>query len=91
MDEDRQLQEAIELSKMENDAKHSTLFEDQLRERSAGMKRKAEGVLDTPSAKRLPPASVSSFTSSDLTPFVKTAGGSTIALLFFHQELTSSH
>jgi tyrosyl-DNA phosphodiesterase-1 len=90
MDEDCQLQEAIELSKMENDAKSSTLFDDQLRERSARMKRKAEGELDTPSAKRQPPARVSSSRSSDPTPLIKAPGESVIALLLFHQELTSS-
>jgi hypothetical protein len=90
MDEDRQLQEAIELSKMEYDAKHSTLFDDQLRERSAGMKRKAEGELDTPSAKRLPPAFMSSSKSSDPNLLEKAPGESVIPLLLFHQELTSS-
>jgi tyrosyl-DNA phosphodiesterase-1 len=73
---------------MENDAKNSKLFEDQLRERTARMKRKAEGELDMPSAKRLPPASMSGSRSSDATSLVKVPGGSVIALLLFHQELT---
>lgn len=51
LDEDRQLQEAIRLSLME-DNESSTSFEDQLKQRSAKMKRKAEDELRADSAKR---------------------------------------
>jgi tyrosyl-DNA phosphodiesterase 1 len=57
--EDAQLQEAIRLSKLEARGNSSTPFEDQLRERSARMKRKAEEELQAQSVKRLSSLSLS--------------------------------
>ncbi|KAE9366087.1 phospholipase D/nuclease [Stipitochalara longipes BDJ] len=81
LEEDRQLQEAIQLSLMEDSAKSSTTFEDQLRERSARMKRKAEEELRPGSVKRIPsaslPMSLSSSKSTDLKSLVRETGGET--------------
>ncbi|KAE8440788.1 hypothetical protein EG329_006566 [Mollisiaceae sp. DMI_Dod_QoI] len=52
LDEDRQVQEAIRRSKLEVGAKYSTTFNEQLGERSARIKRKAEEELRTQSVKR---------------------------------------
>ena len=59
LDEDAQLQEAIRLSKVETGVNSSTPVEDQLRERSARMKRKTEEELRPPSVKRTSSASLS--------------------------------
>ncbi|TVY42889.1 Tyrosyl-DNA phosphodiesterase [Lachnellula occidentalis] len=73
-EEDREFQEAIRLSKMENGATSHTPFEDQLRERTARMKRKAQEEVRH-SVKRShsgwTAVNTSSYSSSDPTSLAK--------------------